>query len=66
MVKVLANGPVKPLDNEYRNVDSMTEAQRAARYQELASADNPFIEVHATQVRGESRGMNPISNKPRR
>jgi hypothetical protein len=66
MAKVLANGSIKPLNNEYRNSDTMSEAQREARYSELASADNPYVEVGTPNVRGGVQGMVPIRNKPTR
>ena len=64
MVKVLADNSVTPLANESRNSDSITEAERDARYRHLASADNISLEAAPTQVRGQASGMNPISNKP--
>jgi len=65
MAKIEVNRSSTPLPNEYRNLDSMTEAQREARYSNLSSADNPIVD-ETTQVRGQSSGMNPISNKPNR
>ena len=65
MAKIDVNRSITPLPNEARNLDSMTEAQREARYSKLASADNPIIEA-TSQVRGQSSGMNPNSNKPKR
>lgn len=63
MAKIEVNRSITPLPNEARNLDSMTPAERDARYSKLASADNPTLEG-ATQVRGQNSGMNPISKKP--
>jgi hypothetical protein len=63
MAKIEVNRSSIPLPNETRNSDSMTPAERDARYRKLASADNPIVE-ESTQSRGQSSGMNPISNKP--
>lgn len=63
MAKIEVNRSSTPLPNEPRNLDSMTPAEREARYRKLASADNPIVE-EATQSRGQFSGMNPISRKP--
>ena len=65
MAKIEVNRSINPLPNEARNLDSMTESQREARYSKLSSADNPIVD-ETTQVRGQASGMNPISNKPNR
>lgn len=63
MPKERANRGVTPLDNEYRNSDSMTEFEIEMKYAKLRSADDPLLEVGKTQIRGDSDGMVPISNK---
>ena len=65
MAKIEVNRSIIPLPNEARNLGSMTESQREARYSKLSSADNPIVD-ETTQVRGQSSGMNPISDKPKR
>jgi hypothetical protein len=64
MAKIDVNRSSIPLPNETRNSDSITPAEREARYRKLASADNLIVEEAVLQIRGQYSGMNPISRKP--
>jgi hypothetical protein len=66
MAKINVNRSIKPLPNESRNSDSISEEERDAIYAQKASADNPQINVAPTQNRGTSNGMVPINNKNNR
>lgn len=66
MVKINVNRGIKPLPNDYRNSDSISEAEIDAIYAQKASADNLQITVGPTVNRGSSNGMVPIRNKNNR
>jgi hypothetical protein len=66
MAKINVNRSINPLPNEYRNSDSISEAERDAIYAQKASADNPQITVGPTVNRGANDGMVPIRDKNNR
>lgn len=66
MAKINVNRSINPLPNEYRNSDSVSEAERDAIYAQKASADNPQITVGPVSNKGSSDGMVPIRNKNNR
>lgn len=66
MAKINVNRSIKPLPNDYRNSDSISEAEIDAIYAQKASADNPQIIVGPASTRGSSDGMVPIRNKNNR
>lgn len=66
MAKINANKNIKPLPNEFRNVDILSDTEREKIYLQKSSADNPVINITQTQARGSTAGMVPISNKKTR
>jgi len=66
MAKIDANRNIKPLPNEFRNVDTLSDLEREKVYLHKSSADNPEINITQAQTRGSATGMVPIRNKNNR